>query len=47
LRLRLGQRERCANLPNDYAAVASFIEARARAGKQSARSHGRPAEVRA
>jgi threonine synthase len=47
LRLRLGQHERCANLPNDYAVVASFIEARAHAGKQSARSHGRRAEVRA
>jgi hypothetical protein len=33
LRLRLGQHERCANLPNDYAAVADFVATRARAGK--------------
>jgi threonine synthase len=47
LRLRLGQHERCANLPNDYAAVASFIESHARGGKQSARGATRRAEVRA
>jgi len=45
LRLRLGQHERCAMLPNDYAAVASFIEANAR-GKTAA-SGKRRAEVRA
>ncbi|MFO7477724.1 MAG: threonine synthase [Methyloceanibacter sp.] len=43
LRLRLGQHERCAALPNDYAAVADFIAAHAR-GKTPA--PGR-AEVRA
>ena len=32
LRLRLGQHERCTTLPNDYAAVASFVETHARAG---------------
>jgi threonine synthase len=42
LRLRLGQHERCALLPNDYAAVASFIETNARA-----RGKTRKAEVRA
>jgi threonine synthase len=47
LRLRLGQHERCANLPNDYAAVASFIQSHARAGREGTRSHGRHAEVRA
>jgi threonine synthase len=31
LRLRLGQQERCAFLPNDYRAVADFIKANARA----------------
>jgi threonine synthase len=46
LRLRLGQHERCTNLPNDYAGVASFIESHARAGK-SARAAGGRAEVRA
>jgi hypothetical protein len=44
LRLRLGQHERCAVLPNDIGAVASFIDRHARAGK-GARS--RRAEVRA
>jgi threonine synthase len=44
LRLRLGQHERCAFLPNEYGAVASFIEARARARAKNA-SHR--AEVRA
>ena len=33
--LRLGQHERCTMLPNDYAAVASFIETNARAGRQA------------
>jgi threonine synthase len=47
LRLRLGQHERCALLPNDYAAVASFIETHARAGGKGARASGRRAEVRA
>jgi threonine synthase len=47
LRLRLGQHERCANLPNDYAAVASFIDSHARGGKQGRRAAGRRAEVRA
>jgi threonine synthase len=44
LRLRLGQHERCANLPNDYAAVANFIETHARADYPGSR---RRAEVRA
>jgi threonine synthase len=44
LRLRLGQHERCAVLPNDIGAVASFIDRHARAGK-GART--RRAEVRA
>jgi threonine synthase len=35
LRLRLGQNERCTTLPCDYGAVASFIEAHARAGDRS------------
>jgi threonine synthase len=47
LRLRLGQHERCTNLPNDYAAVARFIEGHARAGEQTARAAGQRAEVRA
>jgi len=42
LRLRLGQHERYATLPNDYAAVAGFIETNARAGK-SASLRGRRA----
>jgi threonine synthase len=46
LRLRLGQHERCTSLPNDYAAVASFMETHARAGK-AAPARGRRAEVRA
>jgi threonine synthase len=42
LRLRLGQHERCAVLPNDYRAVAAFIEANARAeGRNSARARRR------
>lgn len=47
LRLRLGQHERCANLPNDYAAVAAFIESHARAGGKGAHAHKGRAEVRA
>jgi threonine synthase len=47
LRLRLGQQEHCANLPNDYAAVAAFIETHARVGGKGAHSRKRPAEVRA
>jgi threonine synthase len=35
LRLKLGQHERCATLPNDYGAVAAFIDANARAGGRS------------
>jgi threonine synthase len=46
LRLRLGQHERCATLPNDYAAVADFIETHARAGGKSKPTPSR-AEVRA
>jgi threonine synthase len=45
LRLRLGQHERCAFLPNEYAAVASFIESHARSGGKDART--RRAGVRA
>jgi threonine synthase len=44
LRLRLGQHERCAVLPNDIGAVASFIDSHVRASK-GART--RRAEVRA
>ena len=44
LRLRLGQHERCAVLPNELGAVASFIESHARAGGSR---HARRAEVRA
>ena len=43
LRLRLGQHERCAFLPNELGAVASFIASHARAGSSGARR----AEVRA
>jgi threonine synthase len=43
LRLRLGQHERCAFLPNELGAVASFIESHARAGG----TRTRRAEVRA
>jgi threonine synthase len=46
LRLRLGQHERCANLPNDYAAVANFIATHARGGANNPRARSR-AEVRA
>jgi threonine synthase len=45
LRLRLGQHERCAFLPNEYGAVASFIESHARAGGKA--GSARRAEVRA
>jgi threonine synthase len=44
LRLRLGQHERCAVLPNDIGAVASFIDRHARAGKGA---RIRRAEIRA
>jgi hypothetical protein len=47
LRLRLGQHERCAFLPNELGAVASFIETHARAQGKNAPSRGRRAEVRA
>ena len=47
LRLRLGQHERCTMLPNDFAAVASFIETNARAGGKNAAKGKRRAEVRA
>src|SRR6185295_16445853 len=47
LRLRLGQQERCAVLPNEYAPVASFIESTARAGGEAPSSGKRRAEVRA
>jgi threonine synthase len=47
LRLRLGQHERCALLPNEYGAVASFIEAKAqKRGKDGAKSRRR-SQVRA
>jgi threonine synthase len=46
LRLRLGQHERCVTLPNDYAAVADFIAAQARAGGAAPSARSR-AEVRA
>jgi threonine synthase len=48
LRLRLGQQERCAMLPNDHEAVASFIESHARAAKSGgAPARKRRAEMRA
>jgi len=47
LRLRLGQHERCAMLPNDFAAIASFIDANARVGGKNAAKGKRRAEVRA
>jgi len=47
LRLRLGQHERCAFLPNEVGAVASFIETNARVGGKPAASGKRRAEVRA
>jgi len=47
LRLRLGQHERCAHLPNELGSVASFIESHARAGGKKSGARGRRAEVRA
>ena len=47
LRLRLGQHERCAMLPNDLAAIAGFIDTHARVGGKSAAKGKRRAEVRA
>jgi threonine synthase len=47
LRLRLGQHERCAVLPNAYGAVAAFVEAKARARPSSVAHGKRPTEVRA
>ncbi|MGH6832144.1 MAG: threonine synthase, partial [Methyloceanibacter sp.] len=47
LRLRLGQHERCAFLPNELGAIASFIETHARARGKNPPSRGRRAEVRA
>jgi threonine synthase len=45
LRLRLGQTERCTMLPNDFAAVAGFIESNARAQGRGMTPRGRKAEV--
>jgi threonine synthase len=45
LRLRLGQHERCAVLPNDYAAIADFIVSYARAGGGSNKAPARRAGV--
>jgi threonine synthase len=47
LRLRLGQHERCAVLPNAYGAIAAFVEANARARPSSVAHKKRPTEVRA
>jgi threonine synthase len=47
LRLRLGQHERCAMLPNDFSAIASFIDTNARVGGKSTAKGKRRAEVRA
>ena len=47
LRLRLGQHERCALLPNEYGAVAGFIATNARAGGKSGAHGRRRTEVRA
>ena len=47
LRLRLGQTERCTTLPNDFAAVADFIESTARARGRGMSPRGRKVEVRA
>jgi threonine synthase len=47
LRLRLGQHERCAVLPNTYGAVAAFIEANARVRPRNVAPGRRPTEVRA
>ena len=45
LRLRLGQNERCAFLPNDFAAVADFIATQARGRAKGGVPRGRRAEV--
>jgi threonine synthase len=45
LRLRLGQHERCAVLPNEYAAVADFITRNARAGSSTKKAQSRRAGV--
>jgi threonine synthase len=45
LKLKLGQHERCASLPNDYNEVAAFIAAHARPRDGFARGHNRPTEV--
>lgn len=47
LRLRLGQTERCTTLPNDFPAVADFIESNARARGRGMNPRGRKVEVRA
>jgi threonine synthase len=47
LRLRLGQHERCAMLPNDLAAITGFIDSNARVGGKSAAKGKRRAKVRA
>ena len=47
LRLRLGQTERCTTLPNDFPAVADFIESNARARCRGMNPRGRKVEVRA
>jgi len=47
LRLKLGQHERCASLPNDYGAIAAFIDANARAGGRSGAHERRTTGVRA
>jgi threonine synthase len=47
LRLRLGQHERCTVMPNDFPAVASFIESHVRASAGTPSSGKRRAEVRA
>ena len=45
LRLRLGQHERCAVLPNDYAAVADFITAMPALQGSTHKAQGRRAGV--
>src|SRR5262249_28901686 len=47
LRLRLGQTERCTTLPNDFAAVADFIESHTRTEGRGMSPRGRKVEVRA
>jgi threonine synthase len=47
LRLRLGQTERCATLPNDFAAVTDFIESNVRARGRGMNPRARKVEVRA